>query len=244
MALQLDHVVILVKDLEEAIKQYQKEGFKVSKGGRHDNGITENALIHFKDGTFLELLALRKRWKTHFIKLLFQIGYFKINSQSPRFGFQQRFVGKALYSLEGIMDFCLLATTGEQDFLAIKQRNINTTHLTPMQRLKPDGQLLRWKIFAPFSSYLPFVMTPYEPPFSPLPANLEHSNGIQGIEKISVCVPENEFEGAVRAYIQLLGKNPQNLTKEKALFRLERGQIEIIKKQETHSSNFSISYLL
>ncbi len=244
MALQLDHVVILVKDLEEAIKQYQKEGFKVSRGGRHDNGVTENALIHFKNGTFLELLALRKRWKTHFIKLLFQIGYFKIDSQSLRFGFQQRFVGKALYSLEGIIDFCLLATASEQDFLEIKQRNINTTHLIPMQRLKPDGQLLRWKIFAPFSPYLPFVMTPYEPPFSPLPANLEHSNGIQGIEKISVCVPENEFEGAVQAYIQLLGKNSQNLTKEKAIFRLEIGQIEIVKKQETHSSDFSISYLL
>jgi hypothetical protein len=241
MALQLDHVVILVKDLDQGMRQYQKEGFKVSKGGKHGNGITENALIHFKNGTFIELLALQKRWKAFFIKLLFQIGYFKIHSQSPHSGFQRRFVGRALFFPKGIIDFCLLATAGEQDFWEIQKRKVSTTHLTPMQRLRPDGQLLTWKIFAPFSPYLPFVMTPYEPPFSPIPSNLEHENGIKGIEKLSIYVPENDFESTLQSYSQFLGRQEVDSSKGKVVFQLERGQIEVCKSEA--QLGFSISYL-
>lgn len=240
MALQLDHVVILVKNLDKGISQYQKEGFKVSKGGKHNNGITENALIHFKNGTFLEILAVRKRWKARWTKLLFQSGYLNPNSQSLDAGFQQRFVGRALLCPEGIIDFCLLATAGEQDFGEIQKRNIKTTNLTQMQRLKPDGQLLTWKIFAPFSPYLPFVMTPYEPPFSPPVANLEHENGITGIGKFSIYVPQNDFESTIQSYTQFLGK-PITYSVTKATFQLVRGQVEVCKGDA--QLGFSISYL-
>lgn len=241
MPLQLDHIVILVENLDEGIKQYQEEGFKVSKGGKHNNGITENALIHFKNGTFIEILAVRKRWKTKWTKLLFQSGYFKANSQSQRLGFQQRFVGRALLFPKGIIDFCLLATAGEQDFWEVQKRKVPTTHLTSMQRLKPDGKVLTWKIFAPFSPYLPFVMTPYEPPFSPLPANLEHENGIKGIEKLSVYIPKNNFENAVQSYKQFLDKQIAYSDEEKVVFQLEKGQIAVC-KGDVHLG-FSISYL-
>ena len=60
MALHLDHVVVLVDDLEQAARDYGELGFNVSPGGRHDNGVTHNAIIPFEDNSYIELLAFTK----------------------------------------------------------------------------------------------------------------------------------------------------------------------------------------
>ena len=53
----LDHLVILVEELEEAIAGYEELGFRVTPGGEHADGLTRNALVPFVDGTYLELVA-------------------------------------------------------------------------------------------------------------------------------------------------------------------------------------------
>src|SRR4051812_8160477 len=57
MHLALDHAIIAVRDLDQAVQDYQKLGFTVIRGV-HSNGATQNALIAFEDGIYLELLAL------------------------------------------------------------------------------------------------------------------------------------------------------------------------------------------
>ncbi len=54
---RLDHLVILVRDLDRAIRDYETLGFAVTPGGEHADGLTSNALIPFKDGSYLELVA-------------------------------------------------------------------------------------------------------------------------------------------------------------------------------------------
>src|SRR3954464_472307 len=54
---KLDHVIIAVFDLDEAVEDYRALGFTTIYGGRHANGATHNALVCFQDGTYLELLA-------------------------------------------------------------------------------------------------------------------------------------------------------------------------------------------
>lgn len=61
----IDHLVILVSDLAEAIEDYEALGFHVAPGGEHTDGATHNALISFADGTYLELLAFRRDAPTH-----------------------------------------------------------------------------------------------------------------------------------------------------------------------------------
>lgn len=56
MLRQIDHLVVLVPDLEAAIQEYRRAGFTVVPGGTHPTG-THNALIGFGDGAYLELLA-------------------------------------------------------------------------------------------------------------------------------------------------------------------------------------------
>jgi len=56
MITRLDHVVVGVRDLDEAIQNYQQLGFEVRPGGRHTGLGTHNALIRF-GLDYLELLA-------------------------------------------------------------------------------------------------------------------------------------------------------------------------------------------
>jgi catechol 2,3-dioxygenase-like lactoylglutathione lyase family enzyme len=54
---RLDHLVILVRDLEEAVEDYGGLGFRVTPGGEHADGLTRNALVPFRDGAYLELVS-------------------------------------------------------------------------------------------------------------------------------------------------------------------------------------------
>jgi len=57
MITRLDHVVIGVRDLDEAMQAFQQLGFDVRPGGRHTGRGTHNALIRF-GLDYLELLAI------------------------------------------------------------------------------------------------------------------------------------------------------------------------------------------
>jgi len=60
----IDHVVILVQRLDDAIRTYQGLGFNVYPGGEHPGG-THNALVIFRDGAYLELIAFQQPDRPH-----------------------------------------------------------------------------------------------------------------------------------------------------------------------------------
>src|SRR6266851_5718092 len=49
----LDHVVLVVLDLDAAVADHRTRGFTVTPGGVHAGGMTHNALVGFQDGTAL-----------------------------------------------------------------------------------------------------------------------------------------------------------------------------------------------
>ncbi len=53
----IDHMVIAVKDLQQAEAEYEKLGFAIVPGGRHPGG-TENAIAGFESHGYLELLTV------------------------------------------------------------------------------------------------------------------------------------------------------------------------------------------
>ena len=53
----LDHVVLFVDDLDDAVNIFSSHGFTVTPGGI--NGPTHNALIAFENETYIELIALQ-----------------------------------------------------------------------------------------------------------------------------------------------------------------------------------------
>ncbi|HEV2067768.1 MAG TPA: VOC family protein, partial [Thermomicrobiales bacterium] len=57
MPTQIDHVVVVARHLDRAIAGAERAGFTVVPGGEHAGGQSHNALIAFRDGTYIELFA-------------------------------------------------------------------------------------------------------------------------------------------------------------------------------------------
>jgi len=53
----LDHIILLVPSLSEAIASFASYGFTLIRGGTHSDGLTENALFILSDGTYIECIA-------------------------------------------------------------------------------------------------------------------------------------------------------------------------------------------
>ena len=60
----IDHIIIVVKDLDQAAKDYQQLGFTVVPGGQHPVG-SHNVLISFRDGSYLEIIAFYREAVDH-----------------------------------------------------------------------------------------------------------------------------------------------------------------------------------
>lgn len=129
-AAQLDHVVALLpyKDLIEP-PEWITKNFTLSPGGRHADGRTENRLILFRDGTYLELIAFINddpdKRKGHWWDLDY-----------------------------GIVDYAL-TTADAYDFDALrhelKQTGTGISYAEPQRggRTRPDGVEIKWRVTFP-----------------------------------------------------------------------------------------------
>ncbi|HKP30279.1 MAG TPA: VOC family protein [Gemmatimonadales bacterium] len=68
---RMDHVGIGVRDLEAATASFTRLGFVVRPGGQHPGG-TENNLIFFPDGSYLELLGVHDTTKAADMAAMFR----------------------------------------------------------------------------------------------------------------------------------------------------------------------------
>ena len=95
-SLKFDHIVLVVRDLKKATADFQSQGFTVTPGGVHYKGLSENALIFLEDGTFIELLALRKSFRTSVLQSIRKTKFFKRWQYSVKKGIAFRFYSRAM----------------------------------------------------------------------------------------------------------------------------------------------------
>ncbi|KAK5655352.1 hypothetical protein OQA88_5919 [Cercophora sp. LCS_1] len=143
MSTTLDHIVILVAPETLAnLPPWLTSSFTIINGGRHSNGITENKLILFQDGVYIELIA-------------FVRGTPPQDRASTRWG--RRDEGE-------IVDFALtlLSPKGEDGFNPedsfrqhvqerVREAQTGLEYSNPIAggRVTPDGTELRWAVAAP-----------------------------------------------------------------------------------------------
>jgi catechol 2,3-dioxygenase-like lactoylglutathione lyase family enzyme len=178
----IDHVVILVHNLQKAIDDYRSLGFTVTPGGEHADGATHNALIAFADGTYIELVAFLRPAPEHF--------------------FYRQHGG------EGLITFALLPGDIERDIEEARTRGLDIKGPLPGGRLRPDGQRLEWRLGIPSTPDLPFLCGDVTPRDLRVPGGdaTKHSNGVTGMGSITVAV--NDIGTSVEHYRQLLGTGP------------------------------------
>jgi catechol 2,3-dioxygenase-like lactoylglutathione lyase family enzyme len=181
MSLPLDHVVIRVQHLEQAIADFSELGFTVRRGGTHADGATHNALIGFEDGSYFELVAFLRDAREH-----------KWRDEGRRVG-------------DGFVDFALLpASVGTVVETAVS-RGLHYEGPVPGGRTRPDGTRIEWQIGRPPSKDLPFLCGDLTPRFLRVAEGdvRRHANGAQGVASITVAV--NDLDASVRRYRALLG---------------------------------------
>ncbi|HYF64342.1 MAG TPA: VOC family protein, partial [Herpetosiphonaceae bacterium] len=177
----IDHLVILVSELDQAIADYSALGFTVVRGGEHPGAGSHNALIAFADGTYLELIA-----------------FFRPNDEHPWWRMGQR-------AGEGLVDYALLPGDTAADIAAARARGLDISGPTPGGRLRPDGNRVEWDIGRPAAAALPFLCGDRTPRSLRVPegAARRHPNGALGIAGLTVAVAD--LAAAVEEYGALLG---------------------------------------
>ena len=180
----IDHLVIVVKDIAQAARDYQELGFTVVPGGEHPVG-SHNMLISFQDGAYIEIIAFYRDAIEHRWWDPLQRG--------------ERFV-----------DFCLQTDNLRGDTEKLQAAGVAINNPVPWSRKRPDGYELKWLLSLATGSHrgvAPFLIGDVTPRTERIPQEFNHRNGIAGVEKITVAV--GELAQIVKWYGALLGAKGQ-----------------------------------
>src|SRR6185503_5654470 len=182
----IDHLVVVVKDLDRAAQDYEQLGFTVVPGGRHPVG-SHNALISFRDGSYLEIIAFYREAVDH-------------RWWDP--------LGKG----ERFVDFCFQTDDLRGDTRKLKEAGVAINDPVPWSRKRPDGYELKWLLSLATGSHrgvAPFLIEYLTPRTERIPQDFDHKNSVTGIEKVIVAVGElATFE---KWYGALLGSSGQKI---------------------------------
>lgn len=176
----IDHIIILVDNLDEAVQTYRDWGFTIGYGGEHASGKTHNAIVVLHDNSYLEILAFKQPDPTH------------------------PWYGKPL----GLVDIALLPTAIVDDIAAARSRGIEFGEIRTASRRRPDGQLAEGQIARASAPDLPFLCGDLSARALryPTDATPDHANGAQGVAEVHMVV--NDLAASADRYRALLGVEP------------------------------------
>lgn len=210
----LDHIILLLPYASLlSLPAYFTENFTVTPGGRHAHNETENKLICFADGSYIELIAF-------------------INDD-PKLK-EGHWWGK---KKQGVIDFAFTHSDGDAavHFSELEERlgkldaGLGVAYQKPIKggRKRPDGVDVKWEVTFPVvrnedsekggyqRGELPFWchdVTPREVrvPFSK--ESTTHPCGSTGVSQLHIFVPEAKVEVLLKAYEGILGAKKEGDT--------------------------------
>ena len=166
----IDHLVVLVGDLEAAVVGYGKLGFTVTPGGEHADGLTRNALVPFADGTYLELVSFVDPTDT----------------RDNVWGWRP-FLQKG----GGLIDYCAASDDLAVDVRRLASAGFEVSGPDEGGRRLPDGTGIRWKTarVRQEGRLMPFLIEDLTPRSLRVPGGkaTEHSNGARGIARLHLA---------------------------------------------------------
>jgi catechol 2,3-dioxygenase-like lactoylglutathione lyase family enzyme len=183
----IDHLVILVRNLDDAVRDYQQLGFQVARGGEHPGG-THNALVGFANGTYLELIAFQEPEKPHDHRWY---SYLALGG--------------------GLVDFALGVTDVEEELQRVRQSGLDYRGPMPGARRRPDGQEISWRMAWPPADRtgdLPFLIDDITPRDLRVPSGdaAQHPNGVTGVRALIIAV--RDLDEASAEFAAITGAGP------------------------------------
>ena len=163
----IDHLVIVVNDLDQAARDYEQLGFTVVPGGRHPVG-SHNMLIAFADGSYLEIIAFYREARDH-------------RWWSP------------LEKGERLVDYCMQTDDLQGDTKKLREAGVAINDPVPWSRNRPDGYEIKWLLSLATGSHrgvAPFLIQDVTPRVERIPQEFRHANGAMGIGTLTIAVEE------------------------------------------------------
>lgn len=167
----IDHLVVVVPDLAEAVRHYAGQGFTVVPGGRHPGG-SHNALIGLADGAYIELLAFEHPSPGH--------RWWAISERTRREG-------------PCLADFAMATNDLERDLGVLRAAGVPMGEPRPGSRARPDGYTVEWRLSTPPTEHTgvaPFLIQDITPRMERVPAELGHHNGVIGIDTLTIAADD------------------------------------------------------
>jgi len=214
----IDHIVILLPYSElVSPPSWLTSNFTITPGGVHSDNCTENKLILFQDGTYIELIAF--------------INDDPERREGHRWGRKQ----------SGLIDFALTTPAGANGgniasvhYEALQRRvrsarsDLGIEYIEPISggRRKPDGAEVKWTVTFPTLSRqvakgtyaasvtgaVPFMCHDVTPRNLRVDtANIQattHPSAVKGIAQFSVIVPPQKLESYIELYSLILDTKP------------------------------------
>jgi len=191
MATSCSHVLLWVRDLHRAVRDYRKLGFEVDYATPEEKA--QHAHIWFTNGPIIELLTTprRAKWFKWPIDLLAGRGS---GRRMVRWG----------EAGEGFCDVAVVtdAHALDSELGALRKAGVPVGRAVPWRRVKPDGQQIRFKFAYPANDRLPFLVSPYDP--HQHPKEKDHPNGATRLSRVRMGVRAEDRE-AVR---RIVGDDP------------------------------------
>lgn len=213
---QIDHVIVLLPySLVISPPSWLTSAFTISPGGRHADNRTENRLILFADGSYLELIA------------------FIDDDPKLREGhwWDKEF---------GVVDWALTNTTEDQpDVKTINSRleskDSRVRYADPVAggRKRPDGVELQWKVTFPTGierGAVPFWCHDVTEREKRVPISREatqHPSGALGISAIKVGLDGERVKAVSEAVGAIVGNEKLVLGAPKVLDGLEEPKVQV-----------------
>jgi catechol 2,3-dioxygenase-like lactoylglutathione lyase family enzyme len=204
MAIGIDHIVIVVNDLDAASRDYTTAGFTVVPGGEHTNGKSRNALIAFADGTYFELIA-----------------FDDVNDAGGN-----PWASALQQSGEGLVDFALRTADLDAEVAALRASGITVVGPTDGGRTRPDGQTLAWRTIRFEEPGAPFYCHDVTDRTLRVPGGdaTVHANGVTSVHGILLAVGDLTATGNL--YAALTGDDG-TFTPERARFAAGNQYIDL-----------------
>jgi catechol 2,3-dioxygenase-like lactoylglutathione lyase family enzyme len=196
----IDHIVIVVNDLEQAAKDYEQLGFTVVAGGKHPVG-SHNVLISLADGSYIEIIAFYREALDH-------------RWWDP------------LQKGERLVDYCMQTDDLRGDTSKLRTAGVAINDPVPWSRTRPDGYELKWLLSLAQGSHrgvAPFLIQDVTPREERIPQAFDHKNRATGIETVTIAVSDSAQ--IQRWYSNALGNQGAAISDEKLQAQGRRYQI-------------------
>jgi len=199
-----DHAVVVVRNLDAAIRWCAASGLRAVPGGRHTDVPTHNALVPLPDGSYLEFLAPRLRVLPALLALAGRAGLLG-TLQRGRAPLARRFLAH-LSGEPGVADFAVAVRGIEAAVEAARTAGLEIEGPYRMGRRRPDGRALAWRLAVPANAELPFLIEDETAREDRVPGGeaTRHPCGATGVASVTVAVADPARARA--AYARLLAR--------------------------------------